>query len=176
MASGNSQLGVSSSHLLHQWAVSHPGRKTYRELLSVLQEPLTPAELMLNLCALTAFQSIAKSRETCNKTNPKVNSLLQLHQLLSSPGVVANTDHEPLIQKMFWSVHAIVDQLDQQSSRYATFLDAAAHTAGNSEYLDAFLFNYFKERMKRCQSHKAALGIVRTEAESICSSFKSGVE
>lgn len=108
-------------------------------------------------------------------TNLQVNSLIQVHQLLSRPGVVANTDHEALIQTMFWSFHALVEQLDQQdrSIRYANFLDAASHAAGNSEHLDAFLFNYFRERMKRRLSHKTVLGMVRKEAELICLSFKS---
>ena len=161
------------AELLHDWARSTDGIKTYHSLLETNQDALPPDELMLSLSALAVFQSIRRGTEPDSKEPPERVQLIDIHRLLT--GENTSSSDKAIIREMVWSFFRTVVQVLPPDTYppYVRFLDPALAAVSPSEQnLHGIVDHYWMKRLRFSLNNADALAEVWKDVQSVPSPVK----
>ena len=143
--------------LLHNWARSDEGFKTYLDMINTLRGSLPPDELVLNLVALVLLHDMRRSTSR-NDGDPLARvQLADVSRLFDGYSDIHNT--LAILRGMVWSLSLAIPQVippDSQES-YLRLLhpaQAAVSTIGQSSNMS--LVFYWTERLRYSFSNAVA--------------------
>ena len=165
------------AEMLHDWATSTDGIKTYHTLLDTSRDALPPDELMLSLCALAVFQSMRRGTKPDGNEPPERVQLIDIHHLLT--GQNTSPSDEAIVRETVWSFFRTVVQVlpPHTHPSYIRFLDPVLTAVSTSEQnLHGIVDHYLMKRLRFSLSDVDALAEVWKDVQSIPSPLRSSIK